>query len=59
MRYRKRLRERLPRPEMIPPQPEWQPKESNNPQANAEAWKDQYFAKHPAADANKDGNKTG
>jgi len=56
--FRKRLLERLPKAGTIPPQPEWQPKDSNNPKANAEAWKDKYFAKHPRADANKDGKLT-
>ena len=56
--FRQRLLEQLPSPGTIPPQPEWQPKDSNNPKANAEAWKDKYFAKHPEADANKDGKLT-
>ena len=56
--FRKRLQARLPEPGNIPPQPVWQPKGSNNPKANAEAWKDKYFAKHPEADANKDGKLT-
>ena len=56
--FRERLQSRLPSPETIPPQPEWQPKDSNNPKANAEAWKARYFAKHPQADANKDGKLT-
>lgn len=56
--FRQRLRSRLPSPGTIPPQPEWKPKDSNNPAANPEAWKDKYFAKHPDADANKDGRLT-
>lgn len=56
--FRNRLQERLPKPGRIPPQPGWQPKDSNNPKADAEAWKDKYFAKHPQADANKDGKLT-
>lgn len=56
--FRQRLQERLPKPDMIPPQPEWQPKDSNNPDISAEAWKDKYFAKHPEADANNDGELT-
>lgn len=55
---RKRLLARLPSPEIIPPQPKWQPKESNNPKANAEVWKNKYFSKHPKADADKDGKLT-
>ena len=53
--FRKHLQERLPKRGSIPPQPEWKPKDSNNPTANADAWKDKYFADHPAADANEDG----
>ena len=56
--FRSRLLQRLPTPGTIPPQPDWQPKDSNNPKTNAEAWKDKYFAKHPQADANKDGKLT-
>ncbi len=56
--FRKRLLERLPKTGVIPPQPVWQPKDSNNPKADAEAWKDKYFAKHPQADTNKDGKLT-
>ena len=56
--FRQRLQARLPQPGDIPPQPEWKPKDSNNPNANAAAWKDKYFAKHPKADANQDGNLT-
>ena len=56
--FRQRLRDRLPKPGRIPPQPTWQPKDSNNPNANAEAWKDKYFAKHTEADTNKDGKLT-
>jgi iduronate 2-sulfatase len=56
--FRERLQGRLPKPGSIPPQPVWKPKESNNPRAAAETWKDKYFAKHPEADANKDGKLT-
>ncbi len=56
--FREHLQARLPKPGEIPPQPAWQPKDSNNPTANANAWKDKYFAKHPKADSNKDGNLT-
>ena len=58
----------------IPPQPLFKPKGNTNPKtdrkppekkgsgkggsANAEVWKNQYFAKHPEADANRDGNLT-
>ena len=55
---RERLQARLPKPGSIPPQPAWKPKGSNNPEADAETWKDNYFAKHPEADANKDGKLT-
>jgi hypothetical protein len=48
----------LPQSAKIPPQPEWPPNDSNNPDASEEVWKDKYFAKHPAANANKDGNLT-
>ena len=56
--FRLRLQARLPKPGSIPPQPAWQPKEPANPKTDAEAWKDKYFAKHPEADANKDGKLT-
>ena len=56
--FRQRLQTRLPQPGRIPPQPEWIPKDTNNPKANAEAWKDKYFAKHPKADTNQDGKLT-
>lgn len=56
--FRKRLKNRLPEPGTLPPQPVWKPKDSNNPKADAEAWKDKYFAKHPKADADKDGKLT-
>lgn len=54
--FRYRLQARLPSPGTVPPQPEWQSKDSNNPKANAEGWKDKYFAKHSKADADMDGN---
>ena len=56
--FQNRLTARLPSAGTIPPQPEWQPKDSNNPKASAEGWKEKYFAKHPEADANKDGTLT-
>ncbi len=56
--FRARLRARLPKPGSIPPQPAWQPKNSNRPKADAGAWKDKYFARHPEADADKDGTLT-
>lgn len=56
--FRKRLLARLPSPGTIPPQPKWQPTKPADPKPDAEAWKDQYFAKHPQADANKDGQLT-
>ncbi len=56
--FRKRLQARLPAPGAVPPQPVWRPKKSGNPKADAEAWKAKYFAKHPEADANKDGKLT-
>jgi hypothetical protein len=47
----------------VPPQPVWKPtpppkteaKAATQADKDAEAWKDKYFAKHPDADANKDG----
>ncbi len=56
--FRNRLQDRLPRPGTIPPQPKWQPKDSNTAKTSAEEWKDKYFAKHPKADANNDGKLT-
>ena len=50
---REELAARLPTIGTVPPQPVWKPKETAK--VGAEAWKDQYFKKHPAADANKDG----
>jgi arylsulfatase A-like enzyme len=61
--FRKQLASRVPSPgTAIAPQPAFKPK----PQAmskpvgkpDGEAWKDTYFAKHPAADTNKDGTLT-
>ena len=49
---------RLPKPGNIPPQPAWHPKKPASPSTDAETWKDKYFAKHPEADANKDGKLT-
>lgn len=56
--FRSRLQARLPQTGTIPPQPDWQPADSNNPKANAETWKDKYFTKHPKSDSNKDGKLT-
>ncbi len=56
--FRSRLAIRLPKPGAVPPQPVWKPKDTNNPKADANAWKDKYFAKHPKADANRDGKLT-
>lgn len=53
--FRQRLQERLPKPGKIPLQPGWEPRDANNPDDNADAWKAKYFATHPEADANKDG----
>lgn len=57
-RLRQRLGERLPKPGTVPPQPDWQPKDANNPTSNAAAWKARYFIDHPDADANRDGKLT-
>ena len=51
--FRSQLKSRLPRPGMIPAQPVWKPK--NKSKTDAEKWKAKYFAKHPDADANRDG----
>ena len=56
--FRRDLKSRLPEKGRIPPQPDWQPKDANNPTADAEGWKDKYFKDHPAADANGDGKLT-
>ena len=58
--FRKALRSRVPAPgSVIPRQPVFQPKKptakKQDSKQDAEAWKDKYFSKHPAADANKDG----
>ena len=58
MEFRRDLKSRLPEKGRIPPQPDWQPKDANNPKADAEVWKDKYFKDHPAADANGDGKLT-
>lgn len=60
---RKQMKSRIPAEGSdIPPQPAFKPKTSAPkkiaPKKDAEAWKDKYFAKHPAADANKDGKLT-
>ncbi len=61
--FRRQLRARIPAPGSdLPPQPAFQPKNPASkipdPKPDAEAWKDKYFAKHPAADTNKDGKLT-
>ena len=62
--FRQQLQSRLPQPGFIPPQPAFQPKVAAQPRtadetkADAEAWKDKYFAKHPDADVDKDGTLT-
>jgi iduronate 2-sulfatase len=53
--FRDQLAARLPEPGTIPPQPVWKPKDAASAKKSSEAWKDQYFAKHPLADANQDG----
>ncbi len=61
--FRKELKSRVPAAgSEVPPQPPFQPNKTTQkksaPKLSAEAWKDQYFAKNPAADANKDGKLT-
>lgn len=61
--FRKELKSRIPATgSELPPQPPFQPNKTTQkksaPKLSAEAWKDQYFGKHPAADANKDGKLT-
>jgi len=58
--FRQELKSRIPAAGSgLPPQPLFKPKSSasnkTGPKQAAEAWKNKYFAKHPAADANKDG----
>lgn len=57
--FRNALKSRVPAAcSSIPPQPPFQPKPPATPKTDegkAEAWKNQYFSKHPDADANKDG----
>jgi iduronate 2-sulfatase len=55
---RERLRARLPAPGVVPEQPQWKPASKVGAKPDAEAWKDAYFAKHPDADADKDGELT-
>ena len=60
---REELKSRIPAAgSELPLQPPFQPKSTTpkktDKKLSAEAWKDQYFAKHPAADANKDGKLT-
>jgi arylsulfatase A-like enzyme len=56
--YRQIMRSRLPKAGIVPPQPNWQPKDSNNPNSGGEVWKAKYFEDHPDADANQDGKLT-
>ena len=61
--FRKQLATRVPSPgTAVPPQPAFKPKPQAMPKPagkpDGEAWKDTYFAKHPAADTNKDGALT-
>ena len=53
--FRERLATRLPKPGEVPPQPAWKPKQPTATNSDAEAWKDKYFANHPEADTNQDG----
>lgn len=55
--FRQQLRERIPKPGVIPPQPVWKPKQPA-PKKDAEVWKTEFFKKNPAADANRDGTLT-
>ncbi len=62
-KFRKQLKSRIPNSgSPIPPQPDFKPKKvaAVKPVAkpDAEAWKNQYFSKHPAADTNQDGTLT-
>lgn len=58
--FRKQLASRIPAAGAdVPRQPAFQPKtlvaKTPTVKPDGEAWKDKYFGKHPAADANKDG----
>lgn len=53
--FRERLKARLPEPGVVPPQSTLRQKPETASKGDAEAWKDKYFARHPNADANKDG----
>ncbi|MEC9093379.1 MAG: sulfatase/phosphatase domain-containing protein, partial [Planctomycetota bacterium] len=65
---RQQLRERLPKPGTVPPQPPFVPQQSSprqnkgkgkpGNQKTAEKWKADYFLNHPKADANRDGKLT-
>lgn len=59
--FRAELKSRVPAPgSELPPQPPFKPKPVKKPDATVDAatWKDTYYAKHPKADANKDGTLT-
>ena len=57
--FREELMSRIPAPgTKVPPQPPFQPNNKPQPKLSAEDWKDQYFAKHPAADTDRDGKLT-
>ena len=57
--FREELLTRIPAAgTKVPPQPPFQPNKKPQPKLSAEDWKDQYFAKHPAADTDRDGKLT-
>ncbi len=56
--FRKRLKARLPETATAPRQTTNEPKAKPTPKNDAKPWKDSYFAKHPEADANNDGELT-
>ncbi len=53
--FRRRLAARLPEPGFVPPQAKPKQTAKAKPKLSDQEWKDQYFAKHPQADANQDG----
>ncbi|TWU30858.1 sulfatase [Novipirellula artificiosorum] len=53
--FREQLAKRLPPAGVLPPQPNWMPKEAVSTKTSDEAWKDKFFASHPTADIDDDG----